>query len=250
MALASKPGMGCEVARASALLRRAVMSALLSRWGRKSLRALPDFSWTLMQISIPSLIMSATSSKSASLKPREVMAPVPMRTPPGVMADTSPATEFLLRVMWARSKTFSALEPVMPLGRRSRRIRWFSVPPEMSVWPCLTRRLARATQFFLTWIWYCLNSGCLACSRATASAAMVWLWGPPWSAGKTAWLMQVSKSKASPPCVLERRKKMMPERGPRSDLCVVDDTTSAYSKGESASWAATRPEMWAMSTIR
>ena len=37
------------------------------------------------------------------------------------------------------------------------------------------------------------------------------------------------------------RKKIMPARGPRSDLWVVVVTTSQYSKGCAASWAATRP---------
>lgn len=47
-------------------------------------------------------------------RPREVMAGAPMRTPPGVMADTSPTTAFLLRVMCARSHTLSILLPVTP----------------------------------------------------------------------------------------------------------------------------------------
>jgi hypothetical protein len=46
------------------------------------------------------------------------------------------------------------------------------------------------------------------------------------------------------------RMKIMPARGPLSDLCVVVVTTSAYSKGESTTPAATRPLMWAMSTSR
>ena len=37
------------------------------------------------------------------------------------------------------------------------------------------------------------------------------------------------------------RKKIMPARGPRRDLWVVVVTTSQYSKGCAASWAATRP---------
>jgi hypothetical protein len=49
--------------------------------------------------------------------PRDVMAGAPMRTPPGVMADTSPTTAFLLSVMCARSHTLSILLPVTPCGR-------------------------------------------------------------------------------------------------------------------------------------
>ena len=37
------------------------------------------------------------------------------------------------------------------------------------------------------------------------------------------------------------RKKIMPARGPRSDLCVVVVTTSQYSNGCASSCAATRP---------
>jgi hypothetical protein len=47
-------------------------------------------------------------------RPREDMAGAPMRTPPGVIADTSPTTAFLLSVMCARSHTLSILLPVTP----------------------------------------------------------------------------------------------------------------------------------------
>ena len=47
------------------------------------------------------------------------MAGVPMRQPPGVMADTSPTTAFLFSVMWHMSHTFSILEPVMLCSSRS-----------------------------------------------------------------------------------------------------------------------------------
>ncbi len=40
---------------------------------------------------------------------------------------------------------------------------------------------------------------------------------------------------------LTRRKKIMPARGPRSDLCVVVVTMSQYGNGCAASSAATRP---------
>ena len=46
-----------------------------------------------------------------------------------------------------------------------------------------------------------------------------------------------------------RRKKIMPARGPRRDLCVVVVTMSQYSKGCVCSSAAMRPEMWAMSIM-
>ena len=72
-------------------------------------------------------------SKSASLRPRDVIAGAPMRTPPCAIAETSPWTAFLLSVMCIFSKIFSILEPVSPSGRRSHSIRWFSVPSVASL---------------------------------------------------------------------------------------------------------------------
>ena len=54
------------------------------------------------------------ASKSDSLRPREVMAGAPMRTPPGASADTSPTTAFLFSVMCTRSHAFSILLPFTP----------------------------------------------------------------------------------------------------------------------------------------
>ena len=61
--------------------------------------------------------MSATASKSASLRPRVVMAGAPMRTPPGESAETSPGTAFLFSVIWQTSQIFSILLPVTPSGQ-------------------------------------------------------------------------------------------------------------------------------------
>jgi len=36
---------------------------------------------------------------------------LPIRIPPGTMADTSPGTVFLLAAMWTNSRTFSTLDP-------------------------------------------------------------------------------------------------------------------------------------------
>ncbi|KAA6419642.1 MAG: hypothetical protein FRX49_10366 [Trebouxia sp. A1-2] len=66
---------------------------------------------------------SAILTKSSCLKPLVVRAGVPMRTPPGMMADLSPGTLFLLRVMEARSRTLCALAPSTPDGLRSTSIR-------------------------------------------------------------------------------------------------------------------------------
>merc|ERR1712078_658509 len=75
---------------------------------------------------------SATFSKSASWKPREVRAGVPMRMPPGTRALVSPGTVFLFTAMCAISMMRSARAPSTPLGRRSIRQRWLLVPPETS----------------------------------------------------------------------------------------------------------------------
>ena len=57
---------------------------------------------------------------SSSLKPRVVMAGVPMRTPLVTMGFSgSLGMAFLLMVMCAWPKTASASLPVMPLGRKS-----------------------------------------------------------------------------------------------------------------------------------
>jgi hypothetical protein len=80
--------------------------------------------------------------------------------------------------------------------------------------------------------------------------AIWWLCGPPCSEGKTAKLIASSYSYFSAPSASDfgpRRKKIMPARGPRSDLCVVVVTMSLYANGLCASPVATRPEMCAMS---
>lgn len=43
-----------------------------------------------------------------------VKSPIPMRIPPGTIADTSPGTVFLLAAIWTDSNTFSTLEPSIP----------------------------------------------------------------------------------------------------------------------------------------
>lgn len=62
----------------------------------------------------PVLTQDALVKEKWLTRPREVMAGAPMRTPPGVMAETSPTTAFLLSVMCARSHTLSILLPVTP----------------------------------------------------------------------------------------------------------------------------------------
>ena len=65
--------------------------------------------------------------------------------------------------------------------------------------------------------------------------------GPPWMPGKI-WLLIFLASSAS-------LVRIMPPRGPRSVLWVVVVTMSAWGTGLGWRPAATRPAMWAMSTI-
>mmetsp|Transcript_3532 Transcript_3532/g.8242 ORF Transcript_3532/g.8242 Transcript_3532/m.8242 type:complete len:264 (-) Transcript_3532:250-1041(-) len=242
------------IEKASTSALSAVISAGISllRYSRKSLSLGPVFSLSAFAISTPRSTNSATLTKSDSTKPRLVSAGAPMRRPPGTIADLSPGTVFLLLAMCASSSTRSTREPSTFLGRRSSSTRWFSVPPETSVWPLATRALASAALFFSTCSWYALNSGVAACFSAHARPEIVWLWGPPCSPGKTEKLILSSMSYMMVPFLgsslrTPRRKKIMAPRGPRSDLCVVVVTTSAVLNGPGTTSAATRPEMCAMS---
>ena len=75
---------------------------------------------------------------------------------------------------------------------------------------------------------------------ATALAATACISGPPWANGKTALSMALACS---------ARQRIMPPRGPRSTLCVVAVTTSAYGTGDGMAWPATRPMKCAASTM-
>mmetsp|Transcript_31050 Transcript_31050/g.81310 ORF Transcript_31050/g.81310 Transcript_31050/m.81310 type:complete len:202 (+) Transcript_31050:242-847(+) len=188
--------------------------------------------------------MSATHSNSTSLNPRVVMAGAPTRMPPGERAERSPGTQFLFRVTLTASQIFSILEPVTPRGRRSIRQRWFSVPPVARDSPFLTSSSPRRLAFALVCTMYSLNSG-EATSFSCAARPPIWCsCGPPWSIGKTEKLTRSGKPR------LSFLTKIIPDRGPRSDLCVVVVTTSQNSKGDECSPVATRPEMCAMSIMR
>src|SRR5215472_6436987 len=73
----------------------------------------------------------------------------------------------------------------------------------------------------------------MASWKHTALAATIWTSGPPCTPGKT--ILSI----AAAYCCFDR---MMPERGPRSVLCVVDVTMSAVSQGLGCRPAATNPE--------
>ena len=81
----------------------------------------------------------------------------------------------------------------------------------------------------------------MASLSATAFAATWCISGPPCRNGKTALSIRLARSS---------RHKIMPPRGPRSTLCVVNDTTSAYGTGEGIAPPATRPMKCAASTMK
>ena len=83
------------------------------------------------------------------------------------------------------------------------------------------------------------NPGSAASFRQTALAAMMCISGPPWMPGN----VERSRSLA-----YFSRQRINPPRGPRSVLCVVVETKSAYGTGLGCTPAAIRPAMCAMST--
>ncbi len=91
---------------------------------------------------------------SASFIPRVVRAGVPRRMPEATIGEfVSKGIVFLLAVMPALSRAFSATLPVMPFANTSTSMRWLSVPPETSRQPSPWRAAARAAAFFTIWPW-------------------------------------------------------------------------------------------------
>jgi hypothetical protein len=93
------------------------------------------------------------SSISGSFIPRVVRAGVPIRMPEATMGlFVSKGIVFLLTVIPASSRAFSATFPVMPFENTSTSIRWVSVPPDTSRQPSpasvAARTLALATICF------------------------------------------------------------------------------------------------------
>ena len=152
--------------------------------------------------------------------------------------------------MSAATRAFSATLPVSSgyLSRRSTSMEWLSVPPLTMVKPRFTSSSASTLAFFCTCFAHSLNSGCKASSKATALAAMTCSSGPPCIPGNTAelssWLIIFTSpfgvffphgfSKSLP-------IRMIPPRGPRSVLWVVEVTMCAYFNGFSSRPAAIRP---------
>ena len=98
-----------------------------------------------------STISSATRSKSAASKPREVSAGVPIRMPEVYQAPlASRGIELRLVTMPESSRANSACRPVSPNEVTSNSTRWFSVPPVINRTPRLASPSARATALSAT----------------------------------------------------------------------------------------------------
>ena len=76
--------------------------------------------------------------------------------------------------------------------------------------------------------------------NATAFAAITCMSGPPCNPGNTALSIAAACS---------WRHRIVPARGPRSVLWVVNVTTSAWGTGDGWAPPAIRPAMWAASTM-
>uniref|UniRef100_A0A6B0UUH1 Uncharacterized protein n=1 Tax=Ixodes ricinus TaxID=34613 RepID=A0A6B0UUH1_IXORI len=141
----------------------------------KSFTVLPAFGLASRAIVTARSMKSITWWKSFSLKFLDVSAGAPRRIPPGTRADLSPGQVFLLAVRLHSFMTDSSRAPSRPLGRRSSRSRWLSVPPDTTVYPFASKAVTMALAFFKTCSWYARNWGVVACFSATATEAMAWL---------------------------------------------------------------------------
>ena len=165
---------------------------------------------------------------------------VPTRMPEAMLAFCgSNGIAFLLRTIPAASARASASTPVTPTPWRSCSDRCVSVPPVVGRMPCSPSEVASCRAFSTTRRAYSAYSGVAHSLKFTALAAMVCICGPPCIIGKTA------RSSAAACSALDTRA---PERGPRSTLCVVNVTTSAYGTGLGIALPATRPMKCAAST--
>ena len=97
-----------------------------------------------------------------------------------------------------------------------------SVRPEIMRKPRAASAVAIACAFLMTCAWYVLNSGCDASKNAVALPAITCIKGPPCKAGNTLEFSDFSNSALA---------KIIPPRGPRNVLCVVEVTKSACGTG-------------------
>ena len=194
---------------------------------------------------------SAISFIMSSLAPRVVMAAVPSRMPLVWNAlRESKGTMFLLTVMSAATRAFSATLPVSSgyLERRSTSMEWLSVPPLTMSKPLATSSLASTDALVFTCVAYSFHDGSRFSPKPTALAAMTCSSGPPCVPGNTAELRSMLIIFTSPFLVVSPHGfskslpiSMIPPRGPRSVLWVVDVTMCAYLTGLSSSPAAISP---------
>ena len=187
-------------------------------------------------------MMAPTSRSSAGPMPRVVSAAVPMRTPEVTVGGrSSKGTPFLFTVMPARSSRSSPSLPVRGVAERSTSTRWLSVPPVTRATPFAMSTSAMAAQLSTVRCWRSRNSGVRHWPNAMALPAITCISGPPCSPGNTARSMALANSSSH---------MMNPARGPPRVLCMVEVTTCAIPTGLGCAPPATRPEIWAMSTIR
>ena len=88
--------------------------------------------------------------------------------------------------MFALPNDSSACFPDMPIGVRSTKTIWLSVPPDTSRNPPSFNFRPSLCALLITFSWYVTNSLVEASSNATALAAMVCSIGPPCMFGNTA----------------------------------------------------------------
>ena len=187
------------------------------------------------------------------------MAAVPRRIPLVWNAlRESNGTMFLFTVMSAATSAFSATLPVRSgyLLLRSTSIEWLSVPPLTIEKPRSTKFCANTAAFFLTCVAYSFHDGWRFSPNPTALAAMTCSNGPPCVPGNTAEFSNMLIILGSPFFVVRPQgfskslpMRMIPPRGPRRVLCVVEVTMCAYLTGLSSKPAAIRPAGWAMSIM-
>ena len=115
------------------------------------------------------------------------------------------------------------------------------MPPDTGRIPAVASATASARALSTTCRAYARKEGPDASRKATALAAIACIIGPPWLNGKTALSTRWASS---------ARHRIMPPRGPRSTLWVVQVTTSAYGTGDGIAFPATRPMKCAASTRR
>lgn len=118
----------------------------------------------IFNIHIIILVISLTSPCLSQVKCSVMWScSLPSLRPPGVRALLSPGQVFLLAVIDTSSSTLSARAPSMPLGRRSTRTRWLSVPPEIfsifskNIWRGRKSEASSLWSNHFDFSWTCVN---------------------------------------------------------------------------------------------